>query len=202
MELVLASTSPRRKELLALITQLMPEKTFDCVSPDIDESQLENETAAIYIKRLALQKAKVGAVLFGDEHAVVLGSDTIVVVDNDILGKPTDYQDARNMLTRLSGRKHKVMTAVALVYRNGSEVVMVETQVEFCELNANDIDAYIESGEPMDKAGSYGIQGIAGAFVKNIIGSYSAVVGLPMTETRQLLLNAQVLLNAQNMNSK
>ncbi|MCL1078255.1 Maf family protein [Parashewanella spongiae] len=196
MELVLASTSPRRKELLALITQLMPEKTFDCVSPDIDESQLEFEIATDYVKRLALQKAKVGAVLFGDEKAIVLGSDTIVVVDDDILGKPTSYQDAFDMLTRLSGREHQVMTAVAVVSQDGSNVLMVETQVEFCDLTASDIESYIESGEPMDKAGSYGIQGIAGAFIKNIIGSYSAVVGLPMMETRQLLLNAQ------SMNSK
>lgn len=187
MNLVLASTSPRRKELLKQLLQLEQAQSFDCVAPDIDESQRSGETADIFVKRLALEKAQEGLRQVAENKAIVIGSDTIVVLDDAILGKPSSTQDAFKILTQLSGQTHKVMTAVALVSQSKQLVELVETQVSFSNLTQQDIVAYVKTLEPMDKAGAYGIQGIGGAFVESIQGDYSAVVGLPMATTRNLL---------------
>ena len=195
MDLVLASTSPRRKELLAQIGFGRPEFSFTQVAPDIDETVQQGEAPRDYVRRLAAEKAQAGLALCADmSQPAVLGSDTIVVLENQILGKPLDVADAKQTLSELSGRTHTVMTAVALTYKAGESdstlkisVRLVETQVRFCALSTTDIEAYVASKEPMDKAGSYGIQGLGGCFVAAIEGSYSGVVGLPLVETRELL---------------
>jgi septum formation protein len=188
MEWVLASTSPRRKELLAQAGFSQADFSFQLVAPDIDERPLLTETAEQYVCRLAVEKAQAGLAL--STHMIapkVLGSDTIVVLNNRILGKPIDQDDAKRMLTLLSGQTHEVMTAVALTDGEHTFSRLCRTQVSFCELSTVDIDAYVASGEPMDKAGAYGIQALGGCFVQSISGSYSAVVGLPLVETRELL---------------
>lgn len=195
MDLVLASTSPRRKELLAQIGFGRPEFSFTQVAPDIDETVQQGEAPRDYVRRLAAEKAQAGLALCADmSQPAVLGSDTIVVLENQILGKPLDVADAKQTLSELSGRTHTVMTAVALTYKAGesdstlkTSVRLVQTQVRFCALSTADIEAYVASKEPMDKAGSYGIQGLGGCFVAAIEGSYSGVVGLPLVETRELL---------------
>ncbi len=180
--LVLASASPRRAELL---TQIGAE--FSVQPADVDESVWPGESADAYVQRLARDKALAVA---ADSDALVLGSDTSVVLDGTILGKPADAQDARETLARLSGREHQVMTAVALAWGGDCQVRLVVTDVLFRQLSAREIAAYVASGEPMDKAGSYGIQGLGGIFVKQLRGSYSAVVGLPLQETAELLSEA------------
>jgi septum formation protein len=165
-----------------------PDFTFELVAPNIDETPLSTETAEQYVCRLALEKALAGLALSGHIIAPkVLGSDTIVVLNQQILGKPMDQNDAKRMLTLLSGQTHEVMTAVALTDGEHTFSRLCRTQVSFCELSAADIDAYVASNEPMDKAGAYGIQALGGCFVQSISGSYSAVVGLPLVETRELL---------------
>ena len=198
MKLVLASGSPRRKELLSQLGFLKTDKDtpfeFDILAADIDESHQQGESAEEFVQRLAQEKALAGLALYGnDKKAIVLGSDTIVVQGETILGKPTDAANAAEILASLSGKRHQVMTAVALT--DGTKTIsrLVITQVQFCELTEADILAYIATGEPMDKAGAYGIQGLGGNFVEAIDGSYSAVVGLPLVETRALLCEMQVL---------
>jgi len=178
--MILASSSPRRSELLQ---QIGVRFTTDVA--DIDETPLPGETPADYVARLALAKARVVA----QRHPgrVVLGSDTTVVLNDRILSKPEDESQARQMLTELSGNSHQVMTAVALVQDSTEKQITVVTDVRFCELSAQQIDAYIATGEPADKAGSYGIQGLGAVLVASISGSYSNVVGLPLTETAALL---------------
>lgn len=201
MNLVLASTSPRRKELLAQIGLGRPEFSFTQVAPDIDETPQLRETPIDYVQRLAAEKAHAGlALCAGMSQPAVLGSDTIVVFENQILGKPTDAADAKRMLSELSGQLHTVMTAIALVYRKDelsltakALVRLVQTQVRFCTLSKAEIEAYVASAEPMDKAGSYGIQGMGGCFVAAIDGSYSGVVGLPLVETRELLAEVGII---------
>ncbi|MGL5358458.1 MAG: Maf family protein [Shewanella sp.] len=194
MNLVLASTSPRRKALLSQLGLGRSDFGFSLVAPDIDETPKGDEVPEQYVQRLALEKASAGLALCQDlPEPVVLGSDTIVVLDGQILGKPRDAKDAKRMLGALSANTHTVMTAVALVSAQKSAVRLVTTQVQFCPLSPQDIDAYIASAEPMDKAGSYGIQGLGGAFVQAIEGSYSSVVGLPLVETRELLARFGVL---------
>lgn len=193
MALVLASASPRRRELLAQLGMGNEQFKFDVLAADIDETHLEGETARVFVKRLAIEKAQAGLALYGKTDAVVLGSDTIVVLDEHILGKPQDEADAKSMLEQLSGRAHSVMTAVAMTDGTQTLSTVVETKVQFCELTEQDILAYIATGEPMDKAGAYGIQGLGGCFVQGIEGSYSAVVGLPLVETKALLIQIQAL---------
>ena len=165
MNLVLASTSPRRKELLAQLLQLEKGQMFRCVAPDIDESHIDAEPAGVFVQRLALEKAKEGWRQVDETDAIVIGSDTIVVLGDDILGKPSSRDNAVNILSLLSGKTHKVMTAVAIVSSNKEMVELVETQVTFSTLILDDISAYVDTQEPMDKAGAYGIQGIGGTFV-------------------------------------
>ena len=181
--LYLASGSPRRRELLTQIavpflTQIAP----------IDENALPGESPIAYVERLALTKAQAGlAALTDNADAVVLGADTAVVLDGRILGKPTDRADALATLSDLSGRTHEVLTAVALVSRERQMSRVVTSQVTFRALSQAEIEAYWASGEPQDKAGCYGIQGLAAVFVSQLQGSYSAVVGLPLCETAALL---------------
>lgn len=193
MQLVLASSSPRRRELLAQVGLGDSEFAFEALSADIDESHRAGESADEFVVRLAIEKAQAGLALWGQAGAVVLGSDTIVVLDGEILGKPKDEQDARQMLSALSGKRHSVMTAVAVTDGQRTLSRLVETKVQFCGLTEQAILAYIATGEPMDKAGAYGIQGLGGCFVEAIDGSYSAVVGLPLVETRALLDEMKLL---------
>ncbi|QOL26759.1 septum formation inhibitor Maf [Thalassotalea sp. LPB0316] len=177
--IVLASQSPRRKELLS---QLGFE--FVTKASDIDESVLVGESPQSYVTRMAKEKAL--AQDHGDQ-TLVIGSDTCVVFEDKILGKPKDVDDAKAMLAMLSGNTHQVLTAVAIAVNHEVDVTLVTTDVTFKALSAQEILNYWRSGEPKDKAGSYGIQGIAGQFVTGIKGSYSAVVGLPLYETAQLM---------------
>jgi septum formation protein len=176
--LILASGSPRRRELLSLIGL-----DHDVRPSDIDETILPNEAPRAYAERLAREKARAVAVA----HAVTVGCDTIVVVDGDILGKPRDEADARRMLRLLSGRSHVVMTAVAAAYGGKivSDVVMVH--VTFRALRDAEIDEYIRTREPMDKAGAYGIQGYGATIVDAVDGDYFAVMGLPLNRLIRLI---------------
>ena len=193
MQLVLASASPRRRELLLQVGLGQAEFSFEALAADIDESHRAGESAAEFVVRLAIEKANAGLALWGLSDAVVLGSDTIVVLEGAILGKPKDEADARQMLGALSGKRHSVMTAVAVTDGQRTLSRLVETKVQFCGLTEQAILAYIATGEPMDKAGAYGIQGLGGCFVEAIDGSYSAVVGLPLVETRALLAEMKLL---------
>lgn len=177
LQLYLASGSPRRKELLAQLGY-----RFERVVVDVEERHHPGETPSQYVQRLARDKAQAG-VSATDGRLPVLGSDTIVVVDDEILEKPEDFADARRMLRLLSGREHQVMTAVTLATATRQETRLVITNVWFKPLSEQETEAYWQSGEPQDKAGSYGIQGIGGKFIERIDGSYYAVVGLPLMET-------------------
>jgi septum formation protein len=187
--LILASQSPRRMELLhnAGIA-------FAVRAPNIDESLRPSEVAADYVRRLAQVKA-LTVLAHAPSHAVVLGADTAVVVDGEVLGKPADEDDARRMLARLSGCTHQVMTGVCLAWRNanGETESLVEcesTEVEFTTLSAEEIAAYVASGEPMDKAGAYAIQGRASRWIPRIQGCYFNVVGLPVARVWSMLAQA------------
>lgn len=179
--LYLASSSPRRMELLKQLNI-----SFECLIPNIEEKQREDEAPEHYVRRLAREKALAGVEL-AKYDLPVLGSDTIVVLGDIVLEKPRDGDHAALMLRRLSGVQHKVMTAVAIADKTDVCETLVVTEVFFRCLSEDDIRRYIESGEPMDKAGAYGIQGAGGAFVRKIHGSYHAVVGLPLVETHELL---------------
>ncbi|MHA7926570.1 MAG: Maf family protein [Marinobacter sp.] len=181
--IILASASPRRAELLQQIGL-----NFSVLPADIDETPEPDEAPEHYVERLAREKAL--AVAETSPECLVLGSDTSVVLDGIILGKPSDPADARDTLARLSGATHQVMTAVALAKEGQCQSCLVITEVGFRGLSAGEIEAYVASGEPMDKAGSYGIQGLGGIFVNELRGSYSAVVGLPLQETAALLAGA------------
>ncbi|WP_431688258.1 Maf family protein [Hahella sp. NBU794] len=181
--LVLASGSPRRREMIAGLGC-----EFSIASADIDESVLPSEAAADYVERLARDKAKTVFEARKDQQdIVVLGADTTVVAGGDILGKPVDFEDAQVMLRRLSGTWHEVLTSVALVAEEGCKVTTTLSRVRFRELSEQEIQRYWDSGEPADKAGAYGIQGLAGSFVERVEGSYSSIVGLPLCETVVLL---------------
>lgn len=180
----LASRSPRRVELLQQIGI-----SCETLPADIDETQLLNESAAHYVTRLAQQKAEACLQRMSVEQRAqpILAADTTVVLAGLVLGKPENDADARRMLRALSGSRHQVHTAVALAYHNQLEVVLSTTQVQMMPLTDAQIDAYIASGEHHDKAGSYGIQGRAAAWIMRIEGSYSGVMGLPIYETAALL---------------
>lgn len=181
--IILASASPRRSELLTQIGV-----AFSVQPAHIDETPRAPESPGDYVERLAREKALAISTDFPGE--IVLGSDTSVVLEGAILGKPSDEAEATTMLTRLSGKTHQVMTAIAVTKGEHCESLLVVTDVSFRVLAQGEIAAYVSTGEPMDKAGSYGIQGLGGIFVKQLKGSYSAVVGLPLQETAALLANA------------
>ncbi len=189
--LILASASPRRRELLS-----QAGLTFTVAAANINEDLLPNEAAAAYVQRLAEEKAQAvwNAKLSAEtpeDPLMVLGADTCVVCDGHILGKPIDTADARRMLELLSGRTHAVMTGLAVI--TGTKVVRdVEvTQVMFNQIDDAEIARYISSGEPMDKAGAYAIQGYAARWIPRIEGCYFNVVGLPIARTIAMLAEAQ-----------
>ncbi|MCP3749873.1 nucleoside triphosphate pyrophosphatase [Pseudomonas sp. SBB6] len=183
--LYLASGSPRRRELLTQIG--VP---FTALSAQIDETPLAAEEAEAYVERLAREKACAGLASLsqGNERQVaVLGADTAVVLEGRILGKPQHREDALAMLAALSGREHQVLTAVAVADHQRCLSVSVTSRVLFRPISVEEAEAYWASGEPVDKAGGYAIQGLGAVFVQRLEGSYSAVVGLPLNETAGLL---------------
>jgi septum formation protein len=183
-KLVLASASPRRRALLAQVGL-----QCDIRPVDLDESAAPGEAPEDYVSRLARQKGEAAS---RDAGEVVVAADTIVVLDGESLGKPLDQAHARRMLARLSGRDHEVMSAVAVVADSGSAMALSRTRVWMRPVTSDEIDRYCASGEPMDKAGAYAIQGLAASFVTRLDGSYSGVVGLPLYETLQLLADCGV----------
>lgn len=180
-KLVLASGSPRRLELLASLG-------LDCeVFPvDIDESPRPGEAPPVYARRLASEKAAAAVTRLGPRR-LVLAADTVVALGDEIFGKPADAAEAVRMLRRLSGRVHAVHTAVAASRGDAASVRLSSSEVEFRHLLEEEIDAYVATGEPLDKAGAYGVQGLAAVFVTRLCGSYSGVVGLPLFDTAELL---------------
>lgn len=183
VKIALASASPRRRELLSQLGV-----DFDLVKVDVDERQFPQEAATDYVLRLAKTKAQAGlAVQMSAAKLPVLGADTIVVVDGEVLGKPVDQDDFLRMMRLLSGRQHQVYTAIALATPELLLSDTVSTAVWFSAMTTAQMLAYWQSGEPADKAGGYGIQGLASRFITKIEGSYFAVVGLPLYETDQLL---------------
>ena len=180
MRLLLASASPRRAELLAAAGY-----RFDILPADVDETAETDEAPADHVARLAA--AKVDAVASRARGRVVLAADTAVVVTGRVFGKPADDAEAAEMLRQLSGRTHDVLTAVAVRFEGWAADAVERTRVRFVDLTAGQIASYVASGEPRDKAGAYAIQGAASAFVDQLEGSYSNVVGLPMELVRRLL---------------
>ena len=188
MTLYLASTSPRRRELLS-----QADIKFTVLDVAIDETQRANELPTAYVERLAKEKAEAGYQRIQDDNdAIVLAADTIVVLEDDILGKPSNQAEAQEMLRALSGRSHVVMTAFAIKTAEQIRVQRVNTTVFFRSITSKEIDWYWRSGEQLDKAGGYGIQGKGGIFVSNISGSYSTVVGLPLSEVVVALQNFDI----------
>jgi septum formation protein len=173
VKIILASGSPRRAEILGFVGW-----EFEKHTADIDESVKENETPENYVQRLACEKASAVAVNFADK--IVLGADTIVLLDGEIIGKPKDLEDARKMLKKLSGKWHEVLTGVALVKNEEAEVDLQRTRVKFAEISDAEIEFLVEKGEPLDKAGAYAVQAQAALFIEKIEGDYWNVVGLPI----------------------
>lgn len=186
--LLLASSSPRRREILAALGLDFQVRGFD-----VDETPLGEEDAADMVVRLAADKARAGTAL----GSVVLAADTAVVLDGEIFGKPIDRDDALGMLERLSGREHEVLTGVAVCAAGNIETALSRTRVRFRDVGRGEALSYWRSGEPADKAGAYGIQGLGGVFVSNIEGSYTGVVGLPVFETARLLARAGISITAE-----
>jgi septum formation protein len=185
--LVLASASPRRAELLRAAGM-----TFEVCPADVDERPLAGEAAAVYVQRLS--RAKAAAAAAGRHERPVLAADTVVVVDDEILGKPADDAEAGRMLRLLSGRLHHVMTGVTLMTSTGWYERVESTAVEFASMRPQEIEWYVATGECRDKAGAYAIQGLASRFVTRITGSYSNVVGLPVSVVYELCTAAGILL--------
>jgi len=187
-KIILASRSPRRAELLSAAGF-----EFDVHAVEIDETPRPGEAAAAYVERLAIEKAQAAFKDLMDKpkglspHDQVLGADTTVVLDGRILGKPEDRGDAIAMLTALSGRAHEVLTGVAIASAAGVRSGVEQTRVWFSAVTDEDIRRYVDSGQPMDKAGAYGIQGLASRFIPRIEGSYTNVVGLPVTLVSSIL---------------
>lgn len=178
--LILASRSPRRAELLSRLGL-----EFEILPPEIDESYLGDEMPATHAERLAREKAI--AVARHHPDALVIGSDTIVIIDDDVLGKPGDAAEAVHMLRRLADREHQVYTAVAVVHGTRVHSAVEAVRVRFRPLDDVECEEYVATGEPLDKAGAYGIQGFGSALVEAIDGDYFAVMGLPVVRTLELL---------------
>ena len=187
----LASRSPRRAELLRQIGV-----DFSIQDIDIDESRLPAEPASEYVCRMATTKARVAveSIASLQEADVVLAADTTIHLDDDIIGKPADREQCHCILQRLSGRQHQVLTAVAVATASEVTCRLTRNQVSFRSLSKREIESYCATPEPMDKAGAYAIQGKAAVFVDHMHGSYSAVMGLPVFETAELLQNAGIKL--------
>jgi septum formation protein len=186
--LLLASASPRRRELLRQIG-LEPQ----VIATQVDESRLPGEAPATYVERLARLKAETAwQQLPSDRRATILAADTAVVLDGEIFGKPADRNEGLEMLARLSGRTHEVLTGVALKTTRATDVRVNVSQVTFRALHRDECEAYWESGEAADKAGGYAVQGLAALFISAIEGSFSGVMGLPLYETAELLRAAGI----------
>ncbi|WP_192630150.1 Maf family nucleotide pyrophosphatase [Lysobacter sp. OAE881] len=186
--LYLASKSPRRRELLGRLLSGRPGSEFGLLDIDIPEHPQPGEPAEDYVRRVAREKAGAGLLhVVGNPSAIVLGSDTEVVLDGEVFGKPADDADAASMLRRLAGRTHQVISAVYLVSAGRELHAVSKSDVTFAELTSAQIDAYVASGEPHGRAGAYAIQGLAEAFTVRLSGSYSGVMGLPLYETATLL---------------
>jgi septum formation protein len=175
-KLILASTSPRRAEILRTVGW-----PFESCPVDIDEARRPGEKAAAYVQRLAVEKAQAAAGL-RSAGSTIIGADTVVVIDEEILGKPHGEDDARRMLRQLSGQWHQVLTGIALINGARGEIRVAHetTEVKFAAMSHGEIDWYVSSGEPMDKAGAYAIQGLGSRFIEGIRGDYFTVVGLPV----------------------
>ncbi len=183
--LILASQSPRRRELLT-----QAGFTFDVQAADIDESRHAEEAPEAYVQRLALEKAR--AIHVQHPDAVVLGADTTVVLDGEVLNKPRDKDDARRMLLALAGRTHEVYTGLAVVAGSSARSHLETTTVVFDAINQSDLEMYLASGDPLDKAGAYGIQGFAARWIPRIEGDYFNVVGLPIAAAVKLLRGSRL----------
>ncbi len=183
MQLVLASGSPRRKQLLEQL-----DISFVVETPEIDETANPGESADAYVKRLSAAKAEVVlARLDPGPAAVVLAADTTVVNEGNILGKPTSKKDGIDMLMSLSGKRHDVLTGVTVCSEQHTDTFSVSTSVKFCEVSIAEAEWYWRTGEPQDKAGGYGLQGIGAVFVESLSGCYSNVIGLPLSKTVSVL---------------
>ncbi len=193
----LASRSPRRRELLAQVGirfEMLLFRTPPRLDPQVDETPLPGEPAEVYVRRVAEAKAHHGVAMIRDRRLLphpVLAADTTLDLDGEIIGKPAHPADAERILARLSGRTHRVLTAVVVAMPEDGderrETVLSASDVRFRDLEPREIRHYVQSGEPMDKAGAYGIQGRAAMFIAEIRGSHSGIVGLPLCETVQLL---------------
>jgi septum formation protein len=179
-KLILASGSPRRSEILSSVGW-----EFSKIIPDIDESELPGEAPHDYVVRLAKEKAEAIAVDYPEE--MVLGADTTVVVDQQIIGKPLDNDDARRMLRMLSGKSHEVLTGIALAHLGKTKTALQTTEVKFIELTDTQIEYLVEFGSPLDKAGAYAVQAQAALFIEGIKGDYWNVVGLPINLVFELI---------------
>lgn len=192
--LYLASKSPRRHELLGRLLSGQPGAEFGVLDIDIPEHPQPGEPAEDYVRRVAREKAGAGLLrVMGNPAALVLGSDTEVVLEGEVFGKPADDADAAAMLRRLSGRTHQVLSSVWVVSPSRELQALSTSEVTFAELTTAQIDAYVASGEPRGRAGAYAIQGLAEAFTTRLSGSYSGVMGLPLYETATLLREFGVL---------
>ncbi len=184
MDIHLASSSPRRHEILTAMGL-----RFTAAGVDIDETRYEGEPVADMVVRLAIAKAAAARENL-DQSLPIIGADTAVVIGDQVLGKPGSQDEAVQMLASLSGRSHTVLTGVALDYAGVVRTTTSLTDVRFREISPDEAQSYWQSGEPLDKAGAYAVQGVAGIFVEELSGSYSGVVGLPVFETAALLADA------------
>jgi len=193
--IILASASPRRQELLSQIGV-----DFSVRAQDIDESIRAGESAHDYVVRMAVEKANSALAELGADPdqagSIVLAADTSVVCDGEVLGKPADEADALSMLLRLSGREHRVLSAVSVASRDQQRTILSQSRVRFRDIDRDEATQYYRSGEPEGKAGAYAIQGFGAVFVEQLLGSYSGVMGLPLYETAQLLADFDVTLNS------
>lgn len=193
--IILASASPRRQELLSQIGV-----DFTVRAQDIDESIRAGESAHDYVVRMAVEKANSALVELDSNPdqagSIVLAADTSVVCDGEVLGKPADEADALSMLLRLSGREHRVLSAVSVASHDQQRTILSQSRVRFRDIDRDEATQYYRSGEPEGKAGAYAIQGFGAVFVEQLLGSYSGVMGLPLYETAQLLADFDVTLNS------
>ena len=190
-QVYLASQSPRRVELLQQIGV-----SFSKVPGAVDETPFKDEPPSDYVRRMALEKARAGW-LASPKDRPVIGADTAGVLDGEILCKPVDRKDGIAMLGRMSGRSHQILSAVCVVFGDHELVAISTSEVTFAELDSSLIEAYWDTGEASDKAGAYGIQGMAAMFIEHMSGSYSGIVGLPLRETYQLLKKMDALISGK-----
>ena len=188
-KLVLASSSPRREKLFRKLGL-----DFNIISPDVVEKHTDGESPVEYVLRISLEKALTVAAALEHKH-IVIGADTIVVCDGDILGKPEDEEEAKSMLMRLSARYHEVMTGLSIVKSKGEilHIEYVKSMVKFKSLNPDEIEEYVNTKEPLDKAGGYAAQGIGSFMIEEIQGSFTNIVGLPLSSLSNALKNLGII---------